>query len=66
VVAHDDDGSVGIELSMGAGGDFSHGHEERVREVGGLVLPGFSDVQQKRGVGLLALLCEDFGGNFEF
>ncbi len=48
VVAHDDDGGVGIEFGMGAGGDFAHGHEERVGDAGGLVFPGFADVQQER------------------
>ena len=44
VVAHDNDGSVGVELRMGARCDLSHGHEERTGEAGGLVLPGFADV----------------------
>jgi hypothetical protein len=54
VMAEDDDGGVGVELLMGAGGYFAHGHEEAVGEVGGLEFPGLADVQQKRGVGLLA------------
>ena len=44
VVAENDDGGVGVEFGVGAGGDFAHGYEERVGEVGGLVLPGFADV----------------------
>lgn len=28
VVAEDDDGLVGVELLVGAAGDFAHGHEE--------------------------------------
>src|ERR1700677_3039302 len=30
VVAENDDGGVGVEFGVGAGGDFAHGHEERV------------------------------------
>jgi hypothetical protein len=44
VMAENDDRGVGVELGVGAGGDFAHGHEERVGEAGGLVLPGFADV----------------------
>jgi len=44
VVAEDYDGRVGIELGMGAGGDFAHGHKERVGNAGGLELPGLADV----------------------
>ena len=65
-MAHDDDGSIGVKLGVGARGDFAHGHEERVGDTGGLVLPGFADVQQEGGVLLLALLGKGFGGNFEF
>jgi len=64
VVAEDDDWGVGVEFGMGAGGNFSHGNEGGVGEVGGLVLPGFTDVQQERGIGLLAEGCEGFCGNF--
>jgi hypothetical protein len=63
VVAEDDDGGVGVELLVGAGGYLAHGHEESAREVGGLVLPGLADVQKKRGVGLLALLGEGVDGD---
>ena len=42
VMAEDDDGSVGVELGVGARGDFAHGHEKRIGKVGGLVLPGFA------------------------
>jgi hypothetical protein len=45
VVAHDDDGGVGIKFGMGAGGDFAHGHEKGVGDAGSLVFPGFADVQ---------------------
>jgi hypothetical protein len=66
VVANDDDGGVGIEFVVGAGGDFSHGHEEGVGEAGGLNLPGFPDVQKEGSVGLLALFCKGFGCDFGF
>jgi hypothetical protein len=66
VVAQDDDGGVGVELGVGAGGDFSHGHEERVGEAGGLVLPGLADVQEERGLRLLALLGKGLDGDFGF
>ena len=64
VMAEDDDGGVGVELLVGAGGDFAHGHEEAVGEVGGLEFPGLADVQQKRGVGLLAKFGEGLGRDF--
>jgi hypothetical protein len=64
VMAEDDDGGVGVELLMGAGGYFAHGHEEAVGEVGGLEFPGLADVQQKRGVGLLAELGEGLRRDF--
>src|SRR5216683_8439259 len=44
VVAEDDDGGVGVELLVGAGGDLAHWHEERVGQAGGLVLPGLAHV----------------------
>jgi hypothetical protein len=64
VVAEDDDRGVGIEFSVGAGGDIAHGNEDGVGEAGGLELPRLADVQQKRGVGLLTEFREDFCGNF--
>ena len=54
MVAHDDDGGVGIEFAVGAGGYFAHGYEEPAGDAGGLILPGFADIQQEGGVGLLA------------
>ena len=63
VVAEDDDGGVGVELLVGTGGDFAHGHEKGIGEAGGLVLPGFADVEEKSGVGLLALLGEGTDGD---
>jgi hypothetical protein len=44
VVAEDDYLLIWIEFRMGAGGDLAHGHEQRVGEGGGLVLPGFAHV----------------------
>jgi hypothetical protein len=66
VMAEDDDGSIGVEFLMGAEGYFAHGHEERVGQTGGLELPGFADVKQARGGGLLALLSEGLDGDFGF
>jgi hypothetical protein len=66
VVAEDDDRGVGIKLSVSAGGDFAHGHEERVGEGGGLVLPGLADVEEERGLGLPAQLGKCLGGDFWF
>ena len=66
VVAENDDGNVGVEFSVGAGGDFAHGDEERVGEAGGLVLPGFADVQEDWRLGLLALLGKCLDGYLGF
>ena len=66
MVAHDDDGSVRIELGVGSGGDFAHGHKEPAGDAGGLELPGFADIQQEGRVGLAALLGKDCGCDFEF
>jgi hypothetical protein len=66
VMAEDDDGGVGVELLMGAGGYFAHGHEERVGQVSRLELPGFADVEQERGGDLLALLGECLDSDFGF
>jgi hypothetical protein len=63
VVAEDDDGGVGVELLVGARGYFAHGHEESAGQAGGLVLPGLANVEEKRGVGLLALLGEGVDGD---
>jgi hypothetical protein len=63
VVAEDDDGGVGVELLVGARGDFAHGHEEGIGEAGGLVLPWFADVEEKSRMGLLALLGEGLDGD---
>ena len=63
VVAEDDDGGVGIEFLVGAGGDFAHGHEKGIGEAGGLVLPGFADVEEKSSMRSLALLGEGLDGD---
>lgn len=66
VVTKDDDGGVRVELGVGAGGDFTHGHEERVGQAGRLVLPGLADVEEERGLGLLAQLGKCLCGDFWF
>ena len=50
VVAEDENVPVFVELLVGAGGDFAHGDEGGVGEVGGLILPGLADVEEKRRV----------------
>ena len=64
VVAHDDDGLVGVEFVVGTGGDLAHGHEEGVGKVGGVELPFLADVEKDRGLGLLTKLGEVLGGDF--
>jgi len=44
VVAEDDYLLIWVEFRVGAGGDLAHGHEQRVGEGGGLVLPGLAYV----------------------
>jgi hypothetical protein len=66
VVAEDYDRSVGVEFGVGAGGYFAHGHEERVGKAGGLILPGFTNVQEEGSVGLVSLLGEGLGSDFGF
>jgi hypothetical protein len=66
MVAHDDDGGVGVEFGVGAGGDFAHRHEEGVRDAGGLVLPGFADIQQEGWVGLSTLFGKGCRRDFKF
>jgi hypothetical protein len=44
VVAENDYLLIWIEFGMGAAGDVSHGHKERVGKAGGLELPGFTYV----------------------
>lgn len=63
VVAEDDDGLIRIKLLMGARGDFAHGHEERARQAGSVELPGFTDVEKERWIGVAALFCECLGGD---
>jgi hypothetical protein len=66
VMAEDDNGGVGVELGVGSGGYFAHGHEERIGETGGLVLPGLADVEEERRLGLLAQLGKCLCGDFWF
>lgn len=63
VMTEDDDGLVGIEFGVGAGGDVPHGHQERSGKAGGLGLPGLSDIEQNGGLGGIALLQIGLGGN---
>ena len=44
MVAHDDDGGVGVEFRVGAGGYVAHGDERGVGQGGGFVFPGLADV----------------------
>jgi hypothetical protein len=64
VVAEDDDGLVGVELLVGAGGDVAHGHEGGAGDGGGLSLPGLADVEQKRRIGVFEALGEGVDGDF--
>ena len=64
MVAEDDDGLVGVELGVGAGGDFAHGHQQGSGEAGGLGFPGLADVEQERGLGIAALQEVSLGGDF--
>lgn len=52
MVTEDNNGCIGVEFLMGAGGDFAHRHEQAVGEAGGLKLPGFADIQQEGRIGL--------------
>ena len=63
VVAEDDDGLVGVELSVGAGGDVAHGHGDAA-EAGFGEFPGFANVEQEGWLRLAALLEVGFGGDF--
>lgn len=51
VVAEDYDRSIRIKFGVGAGGDVAHRHEERVWDAGGLVFPGFANVEKEGRVG---------------
>jgi hypothetical protein len=64
VVAHDDDGLIGIEFLVGSGGDLAHGHQEGILEVGRVEFPGFTDIEKERGIGLEALFEEGLGSDF--
>jgi hypothetical protein len=66
VMAQDYDMSVGIKLLMGAGGDFSHGHQQAVGQAGSLIFPGFTNVEKERRIWLLTLSDELFCGDFRF
>ena len=66
VVTEDNDGGVGVELGVGAGGDVAHGHQDGVRQGGGVELPGLANVEEDRGVGRWggAELGEGLRGDF--
>lgn len=64
VMAEDNDGGVGIELGVGAGGDVAHGHEEGVGELGDGELPRLTDVEEDGGGGCGAELGEGLRGDF--
>ena len=65
VVAEDDDGLVGVELGVGAGGNVAHRHGDAA-EGGFGEFPGFADVEEERGLRLLALLGKCLDGDFGF
>jgi hypothetical protein len=62
-VAHDDDGLIGVEFRVGPAGDVAHGHQDGVGKMCSLELPGVTDVQQERGIGLISELLEGFGSD---
>ena len=66
MVADDDDGGVGVELGVGAGGDVAHGHVDGVGQGRGVELPGLADVEEDGGVGRWsgAELGEGLRGDF--
>ena len=53
---------IRIQLLVGPGGDLSQGHEERIGQTGGLELPWFPHIEQKR-CWLVALLQKGLGGD---
>lgn len=69
VVTEDDDGLVGVQLLVGAGGDLPHGHEERVWKGRCVELPWLADIQDQGRIAPLTLegqsLCGDFGFKHE-
>ncbi len=64
VMAEDDDGLVGVELGVGAAGDFAHGDEGGAGELGGCEFPGLADIEEKWGVRFGAAFEEVVDGNF--
>jgi len=63
VVAEDDDGLVGVELLVGAGGQVAHGDEGGAGDAGGLRLPWLADVEKERRMGGLELLGDGVDGD---
>ncbi len=64
VVAEDDDGLVGIELGVGAGGDFAHRHQESAGDAGCFGFPGLADVEEQGWGGFGTLLEVGLGSDF--
>ncbi len=46
MMAEDEQAIVGIELLVGPGRDLAHGNQGAALDMGGLVLPGFSHIDQ--------------------
>jgi len=65
VVAKDEDGGVFIELFEGAGRDFVHGDEGCAFDVGGVVLPLLTDVEEDGWLWGGEVLLELVDGDFE-
>lgn len=65
VVAEDEDGLVFVELLEGALGDVAHGHEGGAFDVGGVVLPGLTYVEEQRRVGGSKLGLQVVDGDLE-
>ena len=63
MMTEDDDGLVRVKFSMGAGGNFSHGHQERPGKAGGLDLPRFAHVQKNGSLVCLAQLKVSLRGD---
>ena len=64
VVAEDDDGLVGVEFLVCAGGHISHGHEDGSEDGGGLGFPRFADIEQEGRGGGFELAGESVDGDF--
>ena len=65
MMAEDEDGRFFVQLFEGASGDFVHGDEGGVGDVGGVVFPLLADVEEEWGFGLGEELLELVYGDFE-